>query len=302
VWLVSNAGSDHEVVIEMPLSELDRHSYDPLTSAYVPSLASDHAQGFTGLVQIVDRLLGPDGCPWDKEQTHESLKKHMVEETYEVLDAIDKNDPDALCEELGDFLLQAVMHAQMDAIEGYYDIDDVIRGISDKLIRRHPHVFGNVEVSGSDEVLDNWDAIKKSEKGEDRSVLAGVPKAMPALLRAHEISKRAVRVGFEWQDLEDVFAKLSEELGELKDAINAGRKEDIENEIGDLLFTVVNIARWLKIDPEEALQKMVTRFSDRFQQMESSAGKPLNDLTFKEWDDLWIAAKAATNPTDSQGR
>jgi tetrapyrrole methylase family protein/MazG family protein len=289
-------------VIEMPLSELDRHSYDPLTSAYVPSLASDHAQGFTGLVQIVDRLLGPDGCPWDKEQTHESLKKHMVEETYEVLDAIDKNDPDALCEELGDFLLQAVMHAQMDAIEGYYDIDDVIRGISDKLIRRHPHVFGNVEVSGSDEVLDNWDAIKKSEKGEDRSVLAGVPKAMPALLRAHEISKRAVRVGFEWQDLEDVFAKLSEELGELKDAINAGRKEDIENEIGDLLFTVVNIARWLKIDPEEALQRMVTRFSDRFQQMESSAGKPLNDLTFKEWDDLWIAAKAVTNPTDSQGR
>jgi tetrapyrrole methylase family protein/MazG family protein len=268
----------------------------------VPSLASDHAQGFTGLVQIVDRLLGPDGCPWDKEQTHESLKKHMVEETYEVLDAIDKNDPDALCEELGDFLLQAVMHAQMDAIEGYYDIDDVIRGISDKLIRRHPHVFGNVEVSGSDEVLDNWDAIKKSEKGEDRSVLAGVPKAMPALLRAHEISKRAVRVGFEWQDLEDVFAKLSEELGELKDAINAGRKEDIENEIGDLLFTVVNIARWLKVDPEEALQRMVTRFSDRFQQMESSAGKPLNDLTFKEWDDLWIAAKAVTNPTDSQGR
>ncbi|MEO7453936.1 MAG: nucleoside triphosphate pyrophosphohydrolase [Fimbriimonadales bacterium] len=302
VWLVASAGSVNQVVSEMPLLELDRHSYDPLTSAYVPALQSDFAPGFSGLVQIVDALLGPDGCPWDREQTHESLKKHMVEETYEVLEAIDQNDPDALCEELGDFLLQAVMHAQMDAIEGYYDIGDVIKGICDKLVRRHPHVFGSVTVSGSDEVLSNWDAIKKGEKGEDRSVVAGVPRSMPALLRAHEISKRAVGVGFEWQQLEDVFLKLNEELSELKAAIQEGERQGIESEIGDLLFTIVNIARWLKVEPEGALQKMVTRFSLRFEQMESLAKKPLNDLSFDEWDALWNEAKKATNPEGFRGR
>jgi tetrapyrrole methylase family protein/MazG family protein len=216
----------------------------------------------------------------------------MVEETYEVLDAIDRNDPDALCEELGDFLLQALMHAQMDAIEGFYDIDDVVRGISEKLVRRHPHVFGDVSVSGSDEVLTNWDAIKKAEKGEATSALAGVPRAMPALLRAHEISKRAVRVGFEWQQLEDVFTKLSEEIAELRQAMQGDSREQIESEIGDVLFTVVNIARWLKVEPEEALRKMVDRFTSRFQRMESLAEKPVGELSFEEWDALWNRAKA----------
>lgn len=295
VTLVSRAGSFDEVVELLPLSDLDRRQYDPLTSVFVPAVTSDFAPGFSGLVEIVDRLLGPGGCPGDREQTHESLKKHMVEETYEVLEAIDNGDPDALCEELGDFLLQAVMHAQMDAIEGFYDIDDVIRGISEKLVRRHPHVFGDVDVADSDEVLSNWDAIKKAEKGEDRSALSGVPKAMPSLLRAHEISKRAVRVGFEWQSIEDVFSKLAEEIGELRAAMPAGNRDEIEGEIGDLLFTVVNIARWLKVEPEEALRKMVDRFSERFSAMEHMAGKPLDSLSFEEWDDLWRRAKTGAN-------
>jgi tetrapyrrole methylase family protein/MazG family protein len=289
VTLVSRAGSFDEIVVTLQLSEMDRQEYDPLTSVFVPGIVSEFAPGFSGLVEIVDRLLGPDGCPWDREQTHESLKKHMVEETYEVLEAIDNGDPDALCEELGDFLLQAVMHAQMDAIEGFYDIADVIRGISEKLIRRHPHVFGDASVEDSDEVLSNWDAIKKAEKGEDRSALAGVPKAMPALLRAHEISKRAVRVGFEWQSLEDVFSKLAEEIAELR---AAKTQDEVESEIGDLLFTVVNIARWLKVEPEDALRKMVDRFRDRFETMERMAEKPISELSFDEWDALWERAKA----------
>ena len=291
-FLVSRAGGLDEAVEEIELCDLDRKTYDPLTSAFIPPIESEFAPGFYGLVQIVDSLLGPNGCPWDREQTHKSLKKHMVEETYEVLDAIDKNDPDALCEELGDFLLQALMHAQMDAIEGFYDIDDVVQGISEKLVRRHPHVFGDVSVSGSDEVLTNWDAIKKAEKGEATSALAGVPRAMPALLRAHEISKRAVRVGFEWQQLEDVFTKLSEEIAELRQAMQGDSREQIESEIGDVLFTVVNIARWLKVEPEEALRKMVDRFTARFQRMESLAEKPVAQLSFDEWDALWNQAKA----------
>ena len=292
VILVSRAGGPEELVQKIALSELDRREYDPLTSAYVPPVPSQFASGFNGLVEVVDALLGPDGCPWDREQTHESLKKHMVEETYEVLEAIDSGDPDALCEELGDFLLQAVMHAQMDAITGYYDIYDVVQGIKEKLIRRHPHVFGDVQVADSDEVLSNWDAIKKSEKQEDRSVLSGIPKAMPALLRAHEVSKRAVRVGFEWKQLEDVFAKMREEIEELRGAIESGSQEEIEGEVGDLLFTVVNISRWLKVEPEEALRKMVDRFSTRFIAMEKMSTKPLNELSFEEWDELWNLAKS----------
>jgi len=289
ITLVSRAGGHDEHVETLPLVELDRRSYDPLTSVFIPGIESEFAPSFSGLVEIVDRLLGPGGCPWDREQTHESLKKHMVEETYEVLEAIDSGDPDALCEELGDFLLQAVMHAQMDAIEGCYDIDDVIRGISEKLVRRHPHVFGDVGVQDSEEVLANWDAIKRAEKGDQRSVLVGVPKAMPSLLRANEISKRAVRVGFEWKSIEDVFEKLSEEVAELRAAKG---QDEMESEIGDLLFTVVNISRWMKVDPEEALRKMVDRFSRRFAVMEQLAEIPLTELTLDQWDDLWERAKA----------
>ena len=291
VVIVSQAGMSDCSKAAVPLSELDRQAYDPLTSAFCEGLQLERPQGFYGLVSVVDRLLAPGGCPWDREQTHDSLKKHMVEETYEVLEAIDSGDPDKLCEELGDFLLQALMHSQMDAIEGLYDIDDVISGITDKLVRRHPHVFGDVSAENADEVLANWDAIKKQEKPEPRSILDGVPRSLPALLRAHEVSKRASRAGFEWPSIADVFAKIREEEDELAEAIRSGDAARVSEELGDILFTLVNIARWLKVEPEDALRKMVDRFTLRFQAMEGNARKPLRELSLAEWDELWERSK-----------
>lgn len=251
------------------------------------------------LALIVDRLLGPGGCPWDQAQTHESLKKYLLEEAYEVFDAIDSGALDKLREELGDLLLQPVLHAQMEALRGSFTIDDVARAISEKLIRRHPHVFGDVKVEDEAEVLRNWDRIKQSEtEGAPKSILAGVPLGMAALLRAHEVSKRAVRVGFEWETLDAVFAKLDEELEELKEAIASGSEAAIEGELGDLLFTIVNVARRLKIEPEEALRKMLNRFTQRFQFMESKANKPLVDLSAEEWDSLWKEAKLPRTDSD----
>jgi len=242
----------------------------------------------------VDRLLGPGGCPWDQAQTHESLKRHLLEEAYEVLEAIDGGHMDLLQEELGDLTLQPVMHAQMESLKGGFDIDDVARGIVDKLVRRHPHVFGDTNVADADEVLKNWDAIKLQEKGREelRSILAGVPRSMPSLLRAFEISKRAARSGFEWPSFEEVFDKLREEEMELREALSSGDAEAVESEIGDLLFTAVNLARWAKVEPEEALRKMLNRFTARFQAMESATEKPLRELSAAEWDLLWNRAKA----------
>ena len=246
------------------------------------------------LAAVVDRLLGPGGCPWDREQTHESLKKYLLEEAYETLDAIDGGSSEKLREELGDLLLQPYMHAQMRKRDGDFDIDDVARGITEKLVRRHPHVFGDLSVEDADEVLRNWDQIKKQEKGgEAQSILEGVPKGMASLLRAHEVSKRAVRVGFEWPNLEAVFHKLREEESELREALSTGSHERVESEIGDMLFTVVNIARWLKVEPEEALRKMLNRFTARFMHMEQMAGQDLRSLSAEEWDRLWEEAKSA---------
>lgn len=245
------------------------------------------------LVHVVDRLLGPGGCPWDQAQTHESLKKYLLEEAYEVLDAIDAGSREKLCEELGDLLLQPMMHSQMQKRDGGFDIDDVAQGIVDKLVRRHPHVFGETDVADADEVLRNWDRIKQTERSEQpKSVLEGVPKGMAGLLRAHEVSKRAARQGFEWPDLESVFDKLREEEAELREAIASGNAAHIESEVGDLLFTAVNIARWAGVEPEESLRKMLNRFTARFQNMERLAGKPLNDLNAEEWDALWNRSKA----------
>jgi tetrapyrrole methylase family protein/MazG family protein len=246
------------------------------------------------LKQVVDRLLGPGGCPWDRAQTHESLKRYLLEEAYEVLDAIDSGVEEKLSEELGDLLLQPLMHAQMKAAEGRFGTDEVANQIVDKLIRRHPHVFKDVLVEGADEVLQNWDEIKKREKGgEPESILSGVPTGMASLLRAYEVSKRAVRAGFEWPDLEAVFAKLREEEAELREALTGSSAEAVESEVGDLLFTAVNIARWARVEPEEALRKMLNRFTGRFIEMEKAAAKPLKELSPKEWDQLWEAAKDA---------
>lgn len=244
------------------------------------------------LAYVVDRLLGPGGCPWDQEQTHESLKRHLLEEAYEVLDAIDTGDLGTLEEELGDLLLQPMMHAQMEKLQGTFDIDSVAQGIVGKLVRRHPHVFGELEVADSEEVLRNWDRIKKAEKGDQaRSVLAGVPSGMASLLRAFEVSKRAARNGFEWPDIEAVWDKLHEEEAEVRQALASGDQGHIEAEIGDLLFTAVNVARWAKVEPEEALRKMLGRFTSRFMAMEAIAEGELRDLSPEEWDRLWNLAK-----------
>ncbi len=243
------------------------------------------------LVLLVQRLRGPGGCPWDQVQTHESLKRCLLEETYEVFDAIDSGDDAKLKEELGDLLLQPIMHGE---IAMSFGPQDAARAIVDKLIHRHPHVFGEVTVSDSDEVLQNWDRIKAAEKGTPQSILAGVPSAMASLLRAYEVSKRAARSGFEWPSLEAVWDKLHEEEAELREALASGDADAIESEVGDLLFTAVNIARWAKVEPEEALRRMVNRFTERFQAMEQAAGRPLSELDLETWDQLWEAAKTKT--------
>ncbi len=291
VRLVIDGASAAERVVETPLYELDHLDFNPRCSLYVPALDLARPPGFYGLVEVVSRLRGPGGCPWDIEQTHETLKTHLVEESYEVLEAIDADDPGKLCEELGDFLLQALMHAQIDSEEGLYDIDDVIAGQTEKLVRRHPHVFADLSVDGVDEVLKNWDRIKSHEKGgEPASALAGVPKSLPSLLRAFEVSKRAARLGFDWPSLESVLEKVEEELAEVRSA----PPDRLAAEIGDLLFAAANVARKAGVEPEEALRQMVHRFTSRFTYMEQQlAGRDPHALTADEWETLWQEAKKA---------
>jgi tetrapyrrole methylase family protein / MazG family protein len=243
---------------------------------------------FDTMVDIIARLRAPDGCPWDKEQTHKSLRENLLSETYEVMEALDKGEPEELCEELGDLLLQIVLHAQIAKDDKEFEIGDVIEGINKKLIRRHPHIFGDVQVKDAKDVMRNWEALKKKE---GKHILEGVPKAMPALAYAYEISRRAVRVGFEWADLQGVIDKVNEEINEIKDAKN---KEEKTDEIGDLLFTLVNFARWEGVDPETALREANEKFYRRFSKVEELArqqNKELQKLTLKEWDDLWEEAK-----------
>ena len=246
---------------------------------------------FDSLAAVIARLRSPDGCPWDKEQTHASLRIHLLSECYEVLEALDGNDPAKLCEELGDLLLQIVLHAQIAADNGEFEIGDVIKSISSKIIHRHPHVFGSGQAATADEVMHNWEALKREEREDDASVLEGVPKHMPALAYAYEISRRAVRVGFEWENLEGVIDKLLEEVREIKDA---GSREEKAREFGDLLFTLVNFARWQGIDSEAALREANDKFYKRFTQMEAlcrERGLVLNEMSFDEMDALWEEVK-----------
>lgn len=297
VHVVRTAGVPGAQEVEpVPLYQLDRVRVDHLTSVHIPPLPADDRRDFAGLVHIVARLRGPGGCPWDREQTHETLRTYLLEETYEVLDAINTRDDAKLCEELGDVLLQVVLHAQLASEEGRFDIQDVVSQQCEKLVRRHPHVFGDVQVKDSAEVLRNWERIKAEENNLEprQSVMDGVIASLPALAFAMEVSKRAVKVGFEWPDLQGVLDKFREEQEELAEAIAQGDRSRMEAEIGDLLFTLVNIARHLKVDAEQALHAMVRRFILRFQQMEQIAreqGKPLEHLTLEEWDALWEQAK-----------
>jgi len=250
---------------------------------------------FERLVQIMARLRAPGGCPWDREQNFDTIKPYLLEETYEVLDAIDRRDWDGLAEELGDLMLQSVFFAQMASEENRFHIDDSLDAISEKLIRRHPHVFADASAETADDVKRRWDEIKKDEKkskGEaPKGLLETVPRNMPALVEAQQISSKAAGVGFDWENPEQVLDKLDEELHELADARENGTQAEREGEIGDLLFVLVNLARFLKVDPEQALRKSNAKFRKRFAHVEKHAELP--GATIQEMETLWQEAKAS---------
>jgi tetrapyrrole methylase family protein/MazG family protein len=250
------------------------------------------------LVEIMARLRGEGGCPWDREQTHESIKPYLIEETYEVLEAIDEQAPGKLREELGDLILQVVFHAQMAEEAGAFSIADVLATINDKLRRRHPHVFGDVKAETAQEVLFNWEQIKQAERRREKgqaSLLDGVPRELPALLRAHRLQEKASRVGFDWAEAQAVLRKVEEELAELRAAMEGQAADRMEAEMGDLLFALVNLSRFIAVNPEEALRKTISRFIARFRYIEEAlakGGRSLNQANLQEMDALWADAKA----------
>ncbi len=294
VTLVSYAGvAGKERKREMDLSSLDHdRRLDHLTVLYVPPLdAEENSATFTGIRHVVASLRAPGGCPWDREQTHNSLKPYLIEEAYEVLDALDREDSEKLREELGDLLLQIVLHAQLATESHEFLMEDVFRGIVTKLVRRHPHVFGNRVVSGSAEVVRNWERIKQDEKGEATSSLNNVPLSLPALAYAQSVQRRAARVGFDWPTMDGVVDKILEEIQELKAAESP---KDKAEEMGDVLFSVVNLARWLNVDAEDALRLANAKFKRRFQRMESlgaERGRQMKDLSLEQQEGLWEESK-----------
>jgi MazG family protein len=251
------------------------------------------------LHEIVRRLRAPDGCPWDREQTHQSLRTALIEECYEVVDAIDRGDDANLREELGDLLLHVVFHSHLADERGAFDFDGVAADICEKLVRRHPHVFGDDSAANTEEVLQKWEQIKRTEKGEGASVIDGRDSALPALLRAQNVQKKAARVGFDWSETEPVFEKLSEEIAELREAVGGGDALAMEDELGDLLFTVVNLSRKLKLDAETSLTAATNKFIRRFQVVERSLaadGLRMEDTPLAELDVRWNAAKQVVDP------
>jgi tetrapyrrole methylase family protein/MazG family protein len=308
-----------EWVESVPVSRLDHLEWlDHLVTVYVPPAGRGSAASHPGLsgetaqhpedkpstcsfpldplVDVVSRLRGEGGCPWDREQDHRSLMPFVLEEAYEVIEAIELGDMHKLCEELGDLLLQIALHSQISAEQSHFDVNDVVEEITQKMIRRHPHVFSDVKVETSDDVLRNWQAIKAAEKRIGRSsVITGVSKHLPALLRAHEIQRRAAKVGFDWSSVGQVLDKVREEIGELERAREAGDVEALEAETGDLLFAMTNLSRHLGVMPEQALAGAVNKFARRFQFVEDEArkqGKELEDMSLEEMDRLWERAKA----------
>jgi tetrapyrrole methylase family protein / MazG family protein len=299
VVIVTAAGSRNERIERVPLYELDRKvTLDNLTSVYVPPVQDEQImlKNFSKLREIIAVLRGPNGCPWDKEQTHESLKKYLIEETFEVIEAIDSGDIDHLIEELGDVLLQVMLHAQIGEDEGYFAIEDVIEVLSEKMIRRHPHVFGDKTAKDSKEVLRNWQEIKKQEKGEaDSSLLDGISKSLPNLLRAYEIQKKAAKVGFDWKEITPALEKVKEELVEFENEIKQDSLILAKKEFGDILFAFVNVARFLDIHPEEALFETNQKFIRRFQFIEKkvkNSGKAIEEHSLEELDQFWDEAKS----------
>ncbi len=294
VRLVHGAGTQDELVEELRLYEIDRSEHiGLLTSLFIPPLGE--GTSFESFQEIVAHLRAPNGCPWDREQTHESLRTHLMEEAYEALDALDSGDFGAVQEELGDLLLQIVLHSQIANEEGEFTVNGVIKGIYDKIIRRHPHVFGEVQLDGVEGVLQNWEKLKEAERNDqgkkEKGILDGVPLAMPALSMAQEYQDRAARVGFDWPAVEGVLDKILEEVKEINQATN---QEELSEELGDLFFVLVNLARWKKIDAELALRETNIKFKRRLRYVEQGAkgqGRSLSNMSLEEMDMLWDEAK-----------
>lgn len=297
VTIMEAAGSEAEQIRQVPLEELD-HAMEisNLTSVYVPPVSEtllNHT--FNRLREVIAVLRSPEGCPWDRKQTHESLREYAIEEVYELIDAIDNQDDENIIEELGDILLQVMLHSQIGEDDGYFTVDDVIRAVTDKMIHRHPHVFADRHVDSVEEVYKNWEELKKEEKpGERTSVLDGVPKNLPSLAKAVKLQKKTAKTGFDWEEVKDIWAKLTEELDEVKEAISDDNKEEIEKEFGDILFVIANLSRYYKINPEVALNRTNEKFTSRFAFIEEQLGEQQKDIqkaTLQEMDELWDKAK-----------
>jgi tetrapyrrole methylase family protein/MazG family protein len=298
VVLLHGAGLPEAQREELKLFEVDRSpQVGHLTTLYLPPLAT--ASSMERFQETIAHLRAPEGCPWDRNQTHQSLRPYLLEETYEVLEALDNGDPQALCEELGDLLLQVVLHSQVAVDEGTFKLTDIVAGINAKIIRRHPHVWGDAVVRDESDLNVVWRQQKAAEKANNgskpESILDGIPPALPALAQAYAIQKKAAGVGFDWETIDPVIDKIAEEIEEIK---TAESEQDRAAEIGDLLFTVVNWARWLKIDPETALREANGRFRVRFRYIEEQArqqGRDLKEMSLAEMDALWNEAKTQGN-------
>jgi tetrapyrrole methylase family protein/MazG family protein len=296
VKLVHAAGTADELIEDLPLYAIDRSQHiGLLTSLYLPPL--DEGASFESFQEVIAHLRAPDGCPWDREQTHQSLRTHLIEEAYEALAALDAEDPAKMAEEFGDLLLQIVLHAQIASEAGEFGMADILKGIHDKLVRRHPHVFGDVEVDGVGRVLVNWERLKEKERQDNgeaaKGLLDGVPLSLPALIQAQEYQDRARRVGFDWPEIDGVLDKIREEIEDVKRSENI---EELSAELGDLFFALVNLARWKKVDAESALRGTNLKFKQRFGHVERGAkaqGRALADLSLDEMEALWQAGKQA---------
>ena len=296
VTVIEAAGTTNEQVTTVPLEDLDRTvSLSNLTSVYVPPAPTELLNHqFANLRDVMRTLRGPNGCPWDREQTHESIRRYLIEETYELIDAINAEDDENIIEELGDVLLQVMLHSQIGEDDGYFSIDDVIQTVTEKMIYRHPHVFGTGEAETISDVDANWEALKEAEKSERESILEGIPESLPALLRAFKLQKKARKVGFNWDNAEDIWKKLDEELAEFKDALAEENLEEIEAELGDVLFVLVNLAIQYKVNPEFGLTTTNEKFIRRFQYVEEKLQEQhikIKDASLKEMDAFWDEAK-----------
>ncbi|MEG0132872.1 MAG: nucleoside triphosphate pyrophosphohydrolase [Clostridium sp.] len=297
IYFVRAAGVEGEESIrKIKLYDLDRQEdIDYLTSIYIPKKIQE-TKDFQDLINVMSKLRSEDGCMWDLEQTHESLKRYLIEECYEVIEAIDEQDDEKIVEELGDVLLQVIFHAQIGKEDGYFNINDIISSITNKMINRHPHIFSNVKVNDTTEILDNWDTIKSEEKkfNSYTDTLKHIPKCLPGLIRADKVQRKAGKVGFDWKDVEPAMEKVLEELQEIKDVYKSSDVSKIQEEVGDLIFATVNIARLLDIDPEFAVNYTIDKFIRRFEFIEESGTKrgiDIKSMSLEEMENLWSEAK-----------